>query len=92
MMVLSSLHITHFINYLLYIALVWVIRALLIKPPFIFWVLITVFCGLRTELRSTKLKGSPNLLPLREWEDGRESSQSRFDLISIVTQGLLGSL
>lgn len=67
MMNLSSHHITHPSNYLpLYSALVWVIiRVLLIKPPLMFYVLITAWNGLRTELRSTELTGSPNLLHLR---------------------------
>lgn len=74
MMNLSSHHITHPSNYLpLYSALVWVIiRVLLIKPPLIFCVLITVWNVLRTELRSTELTGSPNLLHQREQQDGRE--------------------
>lgn len=69
----SSLHITHSNNCLLYIALVWVIiRILLIKPPLIFCVVLTVWSGMRTELRFTTLKGSPNFLLQREQQDGRE--------------------
>lgn len=64
MMDSSSFHITHLSNCLLNIALVWVIiRALLIKPPLISCGLITVLSRLKTELRCTKPKGSPSLLP-----------------------------
>lgn len=88
----SNFHTTHPNNYLLYILLVWVIRALLIKTLLISCVLITVWSRLRTKWRSTKPKGDSKIIASGKSRMVENSPQARLGLICVATQGLQGKL
>lgn len=60
-------------------------NGLMIKLPSIFHVLITVWGGSRTELRSTRLKGSPDYLG-GDRRMTENNCQSRLGLICIATK------
>lgn len=91
MMDSSSFHLTYLNNYLLYIALVWVIRALLIKPPLICCVLITVE-WVENRIKVYQTKGVSKFIASGKSRMAERSFQSRFGLVCVATQGILRKL
>lgn len=83
MMNLSSHHITHPNNYLLYSDLVWVIiRVLLIKPPLIFWVLITVE-WVENRIKVYQINRVSKFIAAEGTAGWQKTAQSRIGLIYI---------
>lgn len=88
MMDSSSFHIIH---PWLYIALVWVIRALLIKSPLISCILITVE-WVENRMKVFQTKQVSKFIASVKSRMAENNSQSRVGLICVATWGLLGKI